>query len=112
MSIAPPPWGFLGLFTGAWKLAIVAAVVVTLYGRAFRPAAARSVASVLGVRATPSPRGTRFNDRAFLFVLVLAATAVASLILGRAWIMQAMSGAEPPRAATRPASRVSAPTDP
>lgn len=108
MPTTAPLWGFIGLFAGAWKLAIVAAVVVTLYGRALRPhAAATRVASALGIgpARVASPRRSRFNDRVFLFLMVVAASAVASLILGRSRIMQAMSGPERPPGATRPAPR-------
>lgn len=99
MPMLVPLWGFIGLFAGAWKLAIVGGVLVALFGRTLRPYAFRRISSFLGIEMPaaakpppPSPRRSRFNDRVFLFLMVIAVTVVASLILGRVWIMQTMSG--------------------
>ncbi len=104
MRTLPPLWGFLGLFAGGWKLAIVAVALFSLFGRGLRPYLMNRVASSLGVgplmprpaaRAPQPARRPWISDRLFLFLLVLAATAVASMILGRSGIMQIMPSKAP-----------------
>lgn len=100
MGTFPPLWGIFGLFAGGWKLAIVALALFSLFGRGLRPYVMNRLASKLGIAplmpqsVSPTPPPVRrpwISDRLFVFLLVLAATAVASLILGRTWIMQAMN---------------------
>ena len=111
MPSVPPLWGFLGLFAGGWKLAIVAAVAVAFYGRTFRRyASLAKLAEHAGPRPTsasaPSaaPRRVWYHDRIFVFFLVIAATAVASLILARAGIMQSGSASADPESVSPPSS--------
>ena len=96
MTIPPPLWAFLGLFAGGWKLAIVAATIFAVFGRRLAPLAARWLSPNLrpASRAVvkegaPTPR-SKFNDRVFLVLLVLAATAVAAWILAHFTIANSM----------------------
>lgn len=85
-------WAFGGLFTGIWKLVLVAVVALVLYGRLgmrlpghpllrlLQPWSARPRSMA---RAQPAPRIPWYADRWFVFFMVLAATAVAAWIVTR-----------------------------
>ena len=94
MTAVPASWGFLGLFAGPWKLAIVAAVVVLFYGRAIRPHAQRFLRPTTSPRPVSDPPGRSFGDRVYLLLIVVAATAVATWIVTKLTILQ---DARPPR---------------
>ncbi len=96
MTIPPPLWAFLGLFTGGWKLAIVAATILAVFGRRLAPLAARWLSPNMRTASRavvkdgpPAPRST-FNDRVFVVLLVLAATAVAAWIIAHFTISNSM----------------------
>ncbi len=83
MRPLPPPLGFFGLIAGPWKLAIVAVTVLIFYRRKIGPfAALLNPSSRLG-RAEKAGPPSRFGDRLFLLLLVMAATAVATWIIAR-----------------------------
>ncbi len=86
MTALPPLWAFFGLFAGPWKLAIVAAAVAMLYGRAIRPHLGRFItlreASSRKV-ATPAPTRPIIQGRLYFLLVVMAATAVATWIILR-----------------------------
>ena len=96
MTIPPPLWAFLGLFAGGWKLAIVAATILAVFGRRLAPLAARWLSPNLRTASRevvkPGTLATRstFNDRVFLVLLVLAATAVAAWIIAHFTIANSM----------------------
>lgn len=96
MTIPPPPWAFLGLFAGGWKLAIVVATILAVFGRRIAPLAARwlSPNPRTASREVVKPGGTAtrstFNDRVFIVLLVLAATAVAAWIIAHSTIANSM----------------------
>ena len=96
MTTLPPLWAFLGLFAGGWKLAIVAAAVFAVFGRRLAPMASRwlsphprTASRVVAKDGVPAPR-SRFNDRVFLVLLVMAATAVATWIIAHFTIAKSM----------------------
>jgi hypothetical protein len=97
MTIPPPAlWAFLGLFAGGWKLAIVAGAILAVFGRRLVPLASRwlspnprTASRVVVKDGGPSPRST-FNDRVFLVLLVMAATAVATWIIVHFTIAKSM----------------------
>ena len=82
-----PVWGFLGLFAGGWKLALVAAGVVALFGGRLRPFASRWLSPVARGSAAPrpdvGPARPWFHDRLYILLLVVAASAVATWIIAR-----------------------------
>jgi len=94
MPIPPPLWGFFGLFAGPWKFVIVALVALVFYGRRMGPIAARwaslSPAPRPGQPPRPRPR-FGFGDRVYLFLVVMAATALAAWIVTRAMIVSGTS---------------------
>ena len=98
------PWAFVGLFAGIWKLVLVIVAVVLLFQRTGLPA--HPVLRLLRPwsSATSTPRvaaqasRSRFHDRAFVFLVVVAATAVAALIVTRAAVMNPAGG--PTRSST------------
>jgi hypothetical protein len=87
-----PPWAFLGLFAGIWKLAIVTGVAATVLWRTglwnhplvrlLRPwtSPTRSAGTVSA--RPPAPHSLR-SDRIFWFFTIVAATAVAAWIVTR-----------------------------
>jgi hypothetical protein len=80
----PPLLGFLGLFAGGWKLAIVAAAVLAVCGRRFAPFASRWLAVTnqrKGGSGSSKQEKSLFGDRLYILLLVMAATAVATWIL-------------------------------
>lgn len=84
MPTPAPLWGFLGLFAGGWKLAMLAAVVMAFYGRRISPFASRWLSPTnrrAGANQPPPRFG--FGDRVYIFLLVLAATALATWIVTR-----------------------------
>ncbi|MDB5350273.1 MAG: hypothetical protein JWN86_1520 [Planctomycetota bacterium] len=93
MPIPPPPWGFLGLFAGPWKFLIVAALALAFYGRRISPYAARWL-STTSRRPGPSRPQSRFSlgDRVYVFLLVLAVTALVTWIVTRMTIVQTGRG--------------------
>lgn len=87
-----PLWGFFGLMASGWKLALVAAGLYALFGRRLGPFAARWL--------SPTPRRTqapptatqpatpsRFGDRLYWLLVIVAATAVATWVLARVAIV-------------------------
>jgi len=93
MPYPAPPWGFIGLFAGGWKVAMLAAVALAFYGRRFGPRASRWLSPTnqrTAVKSPPSRFG--FADRVYVFLLVLAATALATWIVTRMTIGHAVHG--------------------
>jgi hypothetical protein len=93
----PPPilWAFLGLFAGGWKLAIVAGAVLAVFGRRLVPIASRWLSPTPRTAGREVAKGdpaarSKFNDRVFLVLLVMAATAVATWIIAHFTIAQSM----------------------
>jgi hypothetical protein len=92
-------WAFIGLLSGLWKLAIVAVLALIFYGRLGLPQhpllrlllpwspPARREAATPATPAKPSRRPTWLNDRWFVFLMVLAATALAAWIVTRMTVM-------------------------
>jgi len=78
----------VGLFTGFWKLVLVAVVALVLYGRSGLPVPAllRTLfrpTSPTARQRKPSTPSSWLSDRWFVFLLVVAATAVAAWIVTR-----------------------------
>lgn len=85
------PWAFLGLITGFWKLVLVAAVALIFYGRSgvqHHPVVRALLPRPLPVRK-PSAERSRLGTRAYILLVVTAATAVAAWIVTRALISPA-----------------------
>jgi hypothetical protein len=86
------PLAFVGLFAGVWKLALVAGAAFVLINRTglgrlpwlrlLRPWTTPPSA----LRVDPRER-SKFGDRVFWFVTIVAATAVAAWIVTRMTIM-------------------------
>jgi hypothetical protein len=86
----------MGLFSGIWKLAIVAVVAFVAYGRLGLP---RHPIFRLLMPWTPAPRNQAapaekpsrrpawMSDRWFIFLMVMAATALAAWIVTRMTVM-------------------------
>lgn len=79
----PPLWGFLGLFAGGWKIALVAVGVFALFGRRLGPFASRWLAPTVHRPGSASRPRSRFGDRLYFLLVVMAATAIATWILAR-----------------------------
>ena len=99
LALPGPIWGFLGLMAGGWKLALVAAGLFALFGRRLGPFASRWLSptprySESARAATPDAPPSRFGDRVYLLLVVMAATAVATWIIARVAIVY---GPRPPR---------------
>jgi len=83
----PALWGFLGLFAGGWKLAILAGALFALFGARFRPAALRwlSPTNQRMNRGSIAPKAdsdsSRFGDRVYWMLVIIASTAVATWII-------------------------------
>lgn len=80
----PALWGFLGLFAGGWKLALVAAAVLALFGRRILPFASRWLSLTNQRQAktvSAQPKRSLFGDRLYLLLVVMAATALATWII-------------------------------
>jgi hypothetical protein len=97
MNTAAVCWAFFGLFTGIWKLVVVAVLALVLFGgsgglRTFliRRLVPRSIQPLLPVPAvTQRPRERPQSNRWFVFWTVVAAAAVASLVATRILVMNA-----------------------
>lgn len=88
----PAPWAFVGLFTGFWKLVIVAALGLALYGRLGLPRHPLFRLLQPWSSVPPERRGKPkaepvvwYRDRVFIFLVVVSAAAVA------AWIVTKMT---------------------
>ncbi len=84
--LPPALWGFLGLFAGGWKLAILAGALFALFGRRLTPLAMRWLSPttrrpMATASNPPSQERSRFGDRVYIALVVLAATALATWIL-------------------------------
>jgi hypothetical protein len=85
----------VGLFTGFWKLVVVAVVALILYGRAGLPRPAllrllRPWPNTPRARANKTP-ASWLSDRWFVFLLVVASTAVAAWIVTRMALIETSS---------------------
>lgn len=97
MSVGSNLWAFVGLFSGIWRLLLVALVALVLYGRLgmrlpghpllrlLQPWSARPA---VAARTRPVARLPWYADRWFIFFLVLAATAVAAWIVTRMTLLE------------------------
>ena len=83
MRPLPPLFGFFGLIAGPWKLAIVAVTVLIFYRRKIGPFAALLNPTSRLRKADPLGPPSRFGERLFVLLLVMAATAVATWIVTR-----------------------------
>jgi hypothetical protein len=97
------PWAFVGLFSGPWKLIIVAVVALVAYGRLGLPRHplfrlllpwTSNSEPVAAAPAKTSSRPSWMSDRWFVFLMVLAATALAAWIVTRMTVMS--PGLNPP----------------
>jgi hypothetical protein len=83
-------WAFLGLFTGFWKLVLVASVALLFYGRSGlqRHPIVRALLPELQATRTRASAPARpwLGTRAYILLVVTAATAVAAWIVTRALI--------------------------
>jgi len=97
MGLGAGPWAFFGLISGFWKLVLVAAVSLALYGRLGLPRHPMfrllqpwsSVARP--AKAGPASKPPWYQDRWFVFLLVLASTAVVAWIVTRSTVIQQAS---------------------
>jgi len=83
LAFPGPIWGFLGLMAGGWKLALVAVGLFALFGRRLSPFAQRWLSPTVRRSGTSAPPPSRFGDRVYILLLVMAATAVATWIIAR-----------------------------
>jgi hypothetical protein len=89
-------WAFVGLFSGIWKLAIVAVIAIICYGRLGLPRhpifrLLLPWTSMPGRTSAPPAESNKriswLGDRWFVFLMVIAATAVAAWIVTRMTVM-------------------------
>jgi hypothetical protein len=73
---------------GFWKLVLVASVALILYGRSgvHRHPVVRALLPRRQATRTPAPGRSRLGTRAYILLVVTAATAVAAVIATRALI--------------------------